>query len=79
MCRLRKWPGPTVQDVEAQDRDGREQGPGRDSEESLDVQTEDEDAFLETQEAFYASSRPSAASNDGSAAEPLLSKQESGL
>ena len=28
------------------------------------MQTEDEDAFLETQEAYYASSRPSAASNE---------------
>ncbi len=68
-----------MQDVEAQDRDGQGQGRERDSEESLDVQTEDEDAFLETQEAYYASSRPSAASNDGSTAEPLLSKRNSGL
>lgn len=75
---MERQPRVVLQDIEAQDGEesGRGRGQERDSEESLDMQTEDEDAFVDTQEAFYASSRSSRGSNDTSVAQPLLAKRQ---
>lgn len=63
-------------DLEAQEGSGRGGGEEGDSEQSLEVQTEDEDAFLETQEAAYASSRHNVnrSSADASLRQTLLEK-----
>ncbi len=56
-------------DLEAQDGAGRGDEEEGDSERSLELQTEDEDAFLETQEAAYVP--PQGNTNRSSADEPL--------
>lgn len=63
-------------DLEAQDGSGRGVGEEGDSEHSLEVQTEDEDAFLEIQEASYASSQRNVNRNsaDASLRQTLLEK-----
>ena len=63
-------------DLEAQDGSGRGIGEEGDSEQSLEVQTEDEDAFLDIQEASYASSQRNVnrSSADTSLQQTLLEK-----
>ena len=62
-----------MQDVEAQSRAEEGRRDTRDSEESLEVQTEDEEAFLEKQELFYATRRGRRDSG-ASSTQPLLGK-----
>ena len=59
--------------MEAQSGAGEGRRDTRESEESLEVQTEDEEAFLEQQEAFYASGRRNRGSS-ASSRQPLLGK-----
>ena len=61
------------QDVETQTRAEEGRRDTRDSEESLEVQTEDEEAFLESQERFYATRRGKRDSG-ASSTQPLLGK-----
>ena len=66
----------SLQGLDDQDRAEEGRGEMRASEESLEVQTEDEDAFLDRQEAFYASSQDRGRSSNPSLQQSLLDKRQ---
>jgi len=66
----------SLQGLDDQDRAEEGRNEMRESEESLEVQTEDEDAFLDRQEAFYASSRDRGESSNSSLQQSLLDKRQ---
>jgi len=66
----------SLQGLDDQDRAEEGRKEMRESEASLEVQTEDEDAFLDRQEAFYASSRDRGGSSNPSLQQSLLDKRQ---